>query len=212
MSRRQKVCSMCGKLLALSAFHRNKRKKDGRDPACKECNNRRQRLAYAANPQKKIAQTRRYHLEHPEWSKERLRAHHVAHKDERYQRYVDRGKDPRIAAKRREATRRSESRRRALKRGLEAELISEFQFALRLEEFDGKCYICGEILGADLHWDHFRPLTAGGRHVLSNLFPACDLCNVRKNSCWPFTEKRRKEIAEEVRALRKQSVSKPERR
>jgi hypothetical protein len=176
------------------------------DDARKQERNRRAREAYAEDPQPKISKTRQYHLDHPEWSKERLRAHHVTNRGKRYERYVERGKDPQVAEKRRDATRRSESKRRALKAQTIVEIISEEQFALRLLEFDSRCYICGVVLTTNLHWDHYKPLTAGGPHVLANLKPSCDLCNVRKSNCWPFTAARRNQIAKEVRELRKQSV------
>jgi hypothetical protein len=127
----------------------------------------------------------------------------VANRDQRYQKYVERGKDdPQIAAQRREATRRAGSRRRAIIKNGTADLISEEQFAARLEEFDHRCYICELEIVFNLHWDHYRPLAAGGEHTISNLFPACDLCNIRKSACWPFTDRRKEEIRREVRELR----------
>jgi 5-methylcytosine-specific restriction endonuclease McrA len=209
VKRQTKVCPRCGETLSVDAFHRNRRKPDGLDSCCKACNNARQRAAYAKNPQKKIARTRQYHAENPEWSRERLRAHHVANRDERYQRYVERGKDPQVRAKRRESTRRSEQRRRAIKAASEVVTsITAEELERRLEEFDGCCYICGasfeEVV---LHWDHYRPLAHGGEHSIENLNPACDLCNVRKNAMWPIDVKRLEQIKAEVIALRKSVVA-----
>jgi HNH endonuclease len=211
-----KVCKACGIEKPYSEFHRDNSSKDGLRPRCKACikvyddqrrevRNQRAKDVYATDPQAKIAKSWLYHLEHPEWSRKCLRAHHVANRDKRYERYVERGKDPQIAAKRREATRRSESKRRAIKAGTAVEVISEEQFAARLLEFESRCYICDVVLTNNLHWDHYQPLTAGGAHIIANLKPSCDLCNVRKSNCWPFTEARRKQISEEVRELRRTS-------
>lgn len=209
-----KTCKACGAEKELSEFHRDGGSPDGHRPRCKVCvkiyddtkreeRNRRARECYAADPAPKIQKTRQYHLDHPDWARERLRVHHEANREERYTRSKVRGQDPAIAARRREATRRSEQRRRAQKRGLYAELITEEQFAERLFEFGGRCHICDKLLAADLHWDHYKPLAAGGLHVIANLVPACDLCNIRKNACWPFTDEIRERIRTEVLALRK---------
>lgn len=219
----RKKCGQCGLLQLQTEFHRDKYSSDGLRNRCKYCiksyddarrdeRNQRARTAYAEDPRPKIDQSRQYHLDHPEWSKERLRVHHVKHRAERYERHVQRGLDPVIASKRRESSRRSESRRRALKLTTQVDVISEFQFLCRLQEFNHQCYICGVELTTNLHWDHYRPLTAGGAHTLDNLFPACDLCNIRKSNCWPFTEERKREIAKSVLALRKQQVQSQGRR
>ena len=208
-----KVCKKCGAEKPLEEFHRDGGSPDGCRPRCKVCvkayddtlreeRNRRAREKYAADPETKKRKTRLYHLLHPEWSRERLRAHHVKNRDERYARHQERGLDPAIAERRRESTRRSESRRRAIKAGQFSEILSESQFAARLAEFNGCCYICGIPLEADLHWDHYQPLAHGGTHTINNLFPACDLCNVRKNACWPFNQARKAEIRSEVLGLR----------
>jgi hypothetical protein len=215
-----KVCKGCGISKPLTDFHKDSASRDGRRPRCKLCvkvtddnrrekRNQRAREIYAADPATKITKARQYHIDHPEWSKERLRVHHVANREERYKRHVERGKIPEIAEKRRKATQRCESRRRAIKAGTLVEVISAEQFDLRLAEFGGRCHICEMLLTNNLHWDHYQPLTAGGTHTIDNLMPSCDLCNIRKSNCWPFTEERRKEIANKVRELRKQSVSQP---
>lgn len=217
LATQSKVCSSCGQTKDFNCFHKDSSTYDGMRSRCKSCvkeyddsrkeeRNRRAREKYADNPQEKIAKTRQYHLDHPEWSKERLRAHHVANREERAERARERGKDPEVRAKRREATRRSEQRRRAVKAKSHADLISADDYQLRLDEFGGCCYICEQKVGADLHWDHHRPLARGGDHVIDNLYPTCASCNVRKSACWPFTDERRQEIKDEVLALKKQLV------
>lgn len=40
-----------------------------------------------------------------------------------------------------------------------------------------ECYYCG---GPHEHDDHFIPLSRGGTHEVSNLVPACEICNCSK--------------------------------
>lgn len=199
-----KRCHTCGLEKPLSEFHRNKAKKDGHEHRCKVCNNSRLREAYAKNPAPKTAKTRQYHLEHPDWSRRVLAEWHQRNADRRYENYLERGKDPEVRDRRREATRRSESRRRAQKRGADADLITADDLAALLQAYDGLCWICGVSLTGDepLHWDHYKPLAAGGDHTLANLRPACGPCNVRKNNLWPVTGERLDVIRGAVTRLR----------
>lgn len=199
----EKTCTGCDSLKGLDLFPRNKRKPDGRDPQCKVCTNKRQREAYARDPAKKIAATRQYHLDNPEWSKRVQADWHQKNAGRRYQDYLERGKDPVVAAKRRAATRRCESRRRAVRASVDSVVITEEEYASILESYDHRCWICGFGVSEDtLHWDHYRPLADGGKHVPSNVRPACGPCNVRKNSLWPITDERLDAIRRAVWVLR----------
>jgi 5-methylcytosine-specific restriction endonuclease McrA len=198
-----KICCACDTWKPYEDYHRNKRKKDGREPRCKDCNNARMRDEYARDPQKKITKTRQYHLDHPEWSKATLAAWHQEHAAERYDRYLELGKDPEVQARRRSATMRSEARRRAIKRGNDSGRITEEELGAHLEAFGNACWICHiDLTGEELHWDHVQPLAAGGAHRLTNLRPACGPCNVRKNGTWPITEERLDAIRRAVGVLR----------
>ncbi|EOM78100.1 HNH endonuclease [Rhodococcus rhodnii] len=59
------------------------------------------------------------------------------------------------------------------------------QLQSRISYFGGRCWICGD---AAEHIDHVKPIKAGGWHMLSNLRPACALCNRRKSSLWPIKD------------------------
>jgi len=203
-----KTCSRCGESKGTDLFPRNKRKRDGFDIQCKECTNSRMRERYASDPEvrsQKIQSTRQYHLDHPDWSRERLRAHHVANKAARADRASARGQLPEVRQQRRDSSRRGEQRRRAIKAAaVIVDSISQAELDALLATFGCACWICGSKFSGSvaLHWDHVRPLARHGAHTLDNLAPACDLCNVRKNAVWPFTEQRRREIKTEVLALR----------
>ena len=56
---------------------------------------------------------------------------------------------------------------------------------MKLHYYGGKCWICREA--EHEHWDHIKPLSKGGAHILANLRPSCAKCNVAKNNKWPFT-------------------------
>jgi len=46
---------------------------------------------------------------------------------------------------------------------------------------DGRCYYCGEPTERP-QLEHRTPLARGGRHIGTNLVPACELCNRRKGT------------------------------
>lgn len=50
----------------------------------------------------------------------------------------------------------------------------------------GKCAICREKLGDDIHVDHIVPLARGGLNRRSNLQLACGLCNIKKGARDPI--------------------------
>lgn len=201
-----KVCTRCKLSKPLSEYHNNRRKKDGKDPNCKACNNERMREKYATDAgtrATKIAKTRQYHLDNPEWSQECLRAHHEANREERYEKHKQRGEDPAVREQRRSSTRRSESRRRAQKADAAVvEAITQPQLDALLAEHNGCCAICGRTVGGELvlHWDHIQPLAREGMHTIENHQPLCGPCNVRKNATWPLSDERREQIKTEVLA------------
>lgn len=213
----EKKCRKCGLTKPSSEFHRDGASRDGLRPKCRTCvkeyddlrqesRNENARRKYRADPQSKIAKTRKYHVDHPEWSRERLRASHVRHSDVRALRHKERGKDPAIRQARRDASRRSESRRRAIKRLADlAEQITQQDIRNLLLVYRERCWICGDRFDDTLvimHLDHVKPLSKGGPHILANLRPACSDCNTRKNDRWPFTPAMRLEVRSTVLARR----------
>lgn len=55
-----KACSKCKEEKPLDAFWRDRKRKDGRLPACKDCESARLKKAYKANPELFQARTRRW--------------------------------------------------------------------------------------------------------------------------------------------------------
>lgn len=58
-----KTCSKCGQTKPVDEFNRDKNRKDGRYPHCRECHRADNRARYAADPSKKLAQN-------AEWQRE----------------------------------------------------------------------------------------------------------------------------------------------
>lgn len=211
-----KRCTVCGEVKPLDEFHSDSGSPDGRRPRCVPCvkryddarrdeRNRRAREEYRKDPSSKNEKSRAYHLAHPDWSRRKARESHLRNIEERGRRYRERGTDPEVRAARREAGRRSESRRRAIKRLVESEYITEQQIRDLVEQFKNACWICRVsfgVEGVELHIDHYKPLSKGGPHILANLRPACAECNLRKSGSWPFTAQMKAEIAEAVRNRR----------
>jgi len=204
-----KTCSGCGAEKPLTGFYVRRRSQDGHEAECKDCRRERSKLVYVGNAEAVKRRTRAYHLANPEWSRERLRAHHEANAENRAVAAAARGLLPEVREQRRESSRRSELRRRAIKAASEVvESITAAELTVLLKQYRSRCYICGTRFSKTvvMHWDHFQPLARGGHHTLENLRPACDLCNIRKNAVWPIMQKRLDHIKKEVLALRKSRV------
>jgi 5-methylcytosine-specific restriction endonuclease McrA len=82
-----------------------------------------------------------------------------------------------------EANRSYVQARNARKRNLTVFPISAEKLRQRIAYFGGRCWMCGAEADS---LDHVKPLSKGGPHVLSNLRPACRLCNSRKHARWPL--------------------------
>lgn len=197
-----KLCTKCKESKPLDAFQKNRVRKDGLENYCRECNNARFRHSYAKDPKKKIEKTRQYHVENFEWSKEYQRQWHITNRDRRYAKVKQRLlTDAEFRQYRRDMTKISSHKRRALIANTTVETISRSDLNNLLQQYDGKCWICGYTL-TRVFWDHFHPISKGGPHSKSNLRPSCVNCNPRKGSLWPFTDDMKEQIAKEVRALR----------
>ena len=125
----------------------------------------------------------------------------VANRDRRNAKIKERlATDPEFLAYRRDLVARKERERRAQKAGTEVTKISKEEYEQILSEFNNRCWICDvELL--KVFWDHVQPLAKGGAHIVDNLLPSCNPCNVRKNAAWPFTEELKNSISNEVRLL-----------
>lgn len=60
--------------------------------------------------------------------------------------------------------------------------FSAEQLQQRWEYYGGKCWMCPAVA---TEWDHVKPISKGGAHMLCNLRPSCRGCNATKQDQWP---------------------------
>ena len=71
----------------------------------------------------------------------------------------------------------------ARKRGCQVVLPTQDAVEGKVAYYGGKCYICG---GDWECFDHVKPISKGGPHMLSNIKPCCYRCNIEKHAKWPY--------------------------
>lgn len=76
----------------------------------------------------------------------------------------------------------TEHRRRARRAGTQVERITPEKLASKSLFWSNRCWMCG-CSNPDT-WDHVKPLSKGGPHILANLRPACRTCNSSKHAQW----------------------------
>lgn len=139
---------------------------------------------------KRIARQREYTAQWRERNRERTReyskAYAAAHRNEvlaRKARYRKENRD-RINVESRRwrqdnplANREKAARYAARRRAATANSVDYEAIVTR----DGMlCYLCGQVIGTDLTFDHDVPLARGGAHDASNIHPAHARCNYSK--------------------------------
>lgn len=70
------------------------------------------------------------------------------------------------------------SQRKAKNRGNHTVRLKSNATAARFAQFDNSCAYCGSTI--QLIVEHFIPRAKGGPHVLGNILPACQRCNISK--------------------------------
>lgn len=75
-------------------------------------------------------------------------------------------------------------RRRARLRDASIVPFSREQLNARMAYWGFRCWMCG---GPFESVDHVKPLAKGGAHILANLRPACQPCNLEKSDRWEGT-------------------------
>lgn len=134
-----------------------------------------QRHWYAAHRATYRERRRRWYAENREEHNERSRRHYDANKESYHARTR--------AWERSHPERQAETqrRRRARKLGTSVASITPELLDAKLAYWGWTCWMCG---GEPKAWDHVKPLSKGGAHMLANLRPACRSCNSVKGSRW----------------------------
>lgn len=83
----------------------------------------------------------------------------------------------------RAASIRNGGKRRARLKGASAVPFTAEQLAQKMSYYGNRCFFCS---APAVEVDHFKPLSKGGAHILSNLRPICKECNCKKSNKWPI--------------------------
>jgi len=191
-----KVCRLCNERKPFDEFYKNKRMKDGYLNHCKPCFSESEKRRYQADSKPK----REYQREYARANKEKVAAskklsdlRNAEYISQRRARYNKANADHRreYFAKYRlenpDVIKMHNQRRKVRERGTFVLDVSDADRAEKLSIFGGLCVYCGgELATLGVHWDHWKPLSKGGLHMLSNLYPSCPPCNLSKSAKWPF--------------------------
>jgi 5-methylcytosine-specific restriction endonuclease McrA len=184
-----KSCTKCGGVyLVKTGFFRDKRAKDERKSACKQCDMSIKRSVDAIIRGRKVRRARSI-MTLDEIAKIRKRdadykKQYLAHKRKHDPAYVEwksqRDKSYRKTPNGKAAMARSKAKRKAM----EAESsLTGSQWVAILEMFDRACAYCGAT--KNITMDHFIPLRLGGKTQSGNIVPACLRCNSSKQDKLP---------------------------
>jgi 5-methylcytosine-specific restriction endonuclease McrA len=206
-----KRCPKCGETKPRQSFAISKRRYDGLQVYCKQCN-----AAYRREHRAdKVTYNKSYYDQHADSLREYARAYHHEHREERhaYRKVYYGSNRDRILAKQaiynsstefksrrseydrqhRQANKLKYSTRDANRRARERELGSYVTVAdvelIRKSQTDPKgrliCWRCGKPIVRSPHLDHFIPLDKGGSHTPGNLHFMHAVCNLTKATKHP---------------------------
>jgi hypothetical protein len=178
-----KNCTRCGHIKDVSAFAKDRQKKDGLRNWCRDCvrDHRRinaeqinaQRQAYRHDNQETLREkSREYHEANRDEILERKRAYDIEHRDEiaaRTAAYYARHPEKKWA---------NTYQNRAKALGLEP-IVKDFTVADVIEAYGARCHYCPD--GDFEELDHHHPVAAGGAHTLANVRPSSSRCNNAKS-------------------------------
>ncbi|RJU01983.1 hypothetical protein D6T65_05015 [Arthrobacter frigidicola] len=172
-----KICSKCRVDKTLAEFNKQAKSKDGHEYYCRPC----KREYVASNKKRYSAYSQKWHAENAE-RKAKLQRAWVGANSQSKAEWQSKWKSDNA-----ERVREYHNRRRALIAGTRAEVVD---LGAVWEQSQAACYICCEIIDADLphpdrmskSLDHIIPLSRGGLHVAENLAYVHLICNQRKNA------------------------------
>lgn len=163
------ACVTCETSKPESAYYlRTVRGKPYRRKSCKECEKNAAKAWQVKNREKVREVDRRRYAKSPDLFKDRAKARRVNFPERAYE--IDKAQ---------------RARRRARIHGVRYVPVPSSLLKSKLEYHGGRCAYCKEQITV-VHWDHWKPISRGGAHVLANLFPSCPTCNQKKAASWPF--------------------------
>lgn len=169
--------------LAAAARRKYKTEDEARQAA-----NARSREKYKKNPEYFRAIQRKWREANPERKREISAQYGERHRERLNAKQRERSRSPErqefmrgYLRKHREANpdlyRTYTHNRRA--RSLAGGVHTSEEWLAKIDEFNGRCAYCAS--SEDLTRDHVVPLCRGGSNQISNIVPACNSCNSRKN-------------------------------
>lgn len=181
-----KQCTKCRKSKPCSEFHPDRRKRDGMQSQCRECQKAWKKELYLRNAEERRADAKRRYHRSP-----KTEAQKTIKKE--YDRKYRASNKSKLDEQGRAWKARNHQKVRYIKksykyrrRAKESEGVS-WQ---ALKDWDQKqkkvCYWCGANCPEDYHIDHYTPLAKGGAHELENLVISCPTCNMNKNAQDPY--------------------------
>lgn len=179
-----KVCTKCGDRLMVDCFSRDRTKKDGLRPSCRDCSSKQKKESHLRNRDKILLRQAKYReLRREELSskeRERRRNFTYAERMEDNRKHVERNK--KNPGRHQEAVAVGFANAKAKKLCVAGKLLLKSWRDLKRAN-KGICLCCGkgepEI---SITIDHIVPFSKGGLNVIENIQPLCGHCNKSKGS------------------------------
>lgn len=210
-----KLCNKCNTTKEITEFQKDKSKKDGFYPSCKECRKKSldnpltkqkkkeyMKKYWQENKEKLIEQNKQYRNENLDKCLETCRNYYKNNKEkclENKQEYYLKNKET-IKQYRKEYRNNmteeqiQKERLRSIVRGHKRRKVTGNHLSIKiirelLEQYKYKCYYCNsKIIHTErnsYHIDHYVPIAKGGTAEISNLVISCPTCNMSKGAKMP---------------------------
>ena len=177
MSILMKSCIRCNKELELDNFSKDKNRRDGHYPICKECVHEynkkyrvkaeeKRKIKRALNKKVVVKRSKEYKNEYNRQWRENHKEYIAQYGKEYLKNHL-------------EDYRARNQLREARKRDLISTLTAKQWLNIKLH-FNEKCCYCGRKL--PLEQEHFIALSKQGEYSTNNIIPACRSCNAKKSN------------------------------
>lgn len=180
-----KKCTTCGSIKDESQFNKDKQKKDGLNPRCRDCSRKwhhKNKERVKEYQQGYYEKTKEYHSDKAKKYREANREKLVSSSKEWHAKNKDRAKAYRKERIYKYRVHAANRRARIIGNG-GTHTKSDIDFIFKNQK--GRCAICGCEL-SDYHVDHITPIARGGSNSPSNLQVTCPPCNFSKNDKDPI--------------------------
>jgi 5-methylcytosine-specific restriction endonuclease McrA len=188
-----KVCTKCKVDKCITAFSKDKQKKDGLRSSCKECEAISKKANYNKYKERSLAYSK-------EWRKANTQHLYEYHKEwlnlggrETRKTYVENNRERIRLLKNNAQTKRN--------RLLSKTELTGVEYANWVSEQPKICSYCGNTCYDVYHVDHIDALHNGGTHSLDNLTITCVSCNLSKGT-FPLLTWFAKTKKEQIRQVR----------